>query len=612
MKKLFLCMLFVLFSVPLFCQSNVRNIYVGEEISLTFTAGRYYGDDYTFSLSSDAVELLSKKNFGANLSFTVRGKHAGTCVVSFSYTVYIDIYERTYTHEWIIHVTNGNLYITATPEDGIINPGTKVYLNTIYKGYQDHTGKPISGCDIYYTLDGSTPTKYSTQYNSSGISIEKNCRLRAIAFKYGYGDSPVFMKDFIIPVGDGTINNPYNITTIKQIASALNNNETSSNVYYFKGKVSYLTSYSNSCFDLSDDGENNDDFFINNANYLENTYYSSKYPSLKLGDCVVICGRLEKESQYTMRANDCYIYALNGYHTIDGKSTCSSIAHTGINGTTYRLQGNVKSISNSVYGNWYIEDSSGEIYIYGTKDKNGNSGKNNSIDDWGISVGDEISIEGPLVEYNNQRFLKDVTVLEVRQDRTIKPSSTGYATFYDAYKFFSLPNGCKAFVVTDVSEGKLVYKSLPNGVIPKGTAVMLHTSDAYSESIILNITTETDTYTGPNLLQGSSTKTTTFGDGYHYKLCYGSSGSLNEYLFSWYWGAQNGAPFEIERNKAWLVLPYNNHARQFNLPSDELSSEDASSAFSSHTTHIYDLQGRPIQNIPQKGVYIKDGKRFIK
>lgn len=39
MKKLFLCMLFVLFSVPLFCQSNVRNIYVGEEISLTFTAG---------------------------------------------------------------------------------------------------------------------------------------------------------------------------------------------------------------------------------------------------------------------------------------------------------------------------------------------------------------------------------------------------------------------------------------------------------------------------------------------------------------------------------------------------------------------------------------------
>ena len=45
---------------------------------------------------------------------------------------------------------------------------------------------------IYYTLDGSEPTRKSEKYTASGkVEITKSCTLKAIATKAGMADSEV-------------------------------------------------------------------------------------------------------------------------------------------------------------------------------------------------------------------------------------------------------------------------------------------------------------------------------------------------------------------------------------------------------------------------------------
>lgn len=52
------------------------------------------------------------------------------------------------------------------------------------------------------------------------------------------------------------------------------------------------------------------------------------------------------------------------------EATCAEII-AGEDGVTYRVRGEVTSIDNTLYGNWYLKDETGEIYIYGTLDANG-------------------------------------------------------------------------------------------------------------------------------------------------------------------------------------------------------------------------------------------------
>ena len=47
--------------------------------------------------------------------------------------------------------------------------------------------------DIYYTLDGTNPSKSATKYTPSGITIANNCVLKAIAYKSGYEDSNILI-----------------------------------------------------------------------------------------------------------------------------------------------------------------------------------------------------------------------------------------------------------------------------------------------------------------------------------------------------------------------------------------------------------------------------------
>jgi len=92
-------------------------------------------------------------------------------------------------------------------------------------------------------------------------------------------------------------------------------------------------------------------------------------------------------------------------------ATCAEV-NAGPESKTYRVTGTVKSIVNTTYGNWYIEDETGEVYIYGTLDAKGNE---KNFSSWGMEVGDIVTIEGPKSIYNGTVELVNVTVINIQK-----------------------------------------------------------------------------------------------------------------------------------------------------------------------------------------------------
>ena len=92
-------------------------------------------------------------------------------------------------------------------------------------------------------------------------------------------------------------------------------------------------------------------------------------------------------------------------------ATCAEII-AGPDSKTYRVTGVVSSIANTTYGNWYLKDATGEVYIYGTLDAKGAEKNFLSL---GIEVGDEVTVEGPKTTYNGTVELVNVTVIKINK-----------------------------------------------------------------------------------------------------------------------------------------------------------------------------------------------------
>ena len=90
-------------------------------------------------------------------------------------------------------------------------------------------------------------------------------------------------------------------------------------------------------------------------------------------------------------------------------ATCAEVL-AGPDSKTYRVTGNVTSIVNTTYGNWYLNDGTGEVYIYGTLDAKGGTKNFLSL---GLEVGDQVTVEGPKTTYNGTVELVDVTVVKI-------------------------------------------------------------------------------------------------------------------------------------------------------------------------------------------------------
>ena len=119
-----------------------------------------------------------------------------------------------------------------------------------------------------------------------------------------------------------------------------------------------------------------------------------------------------REAELSIKAggNTQYLRVRQG--SLEASSaTCAEVI-AGPDGKTYRVKGTVTAIANATYGNWYLNDGTGEVYVYGTLDKDG---KTKNFASLGIEVGDVVEVEGPKLTYGTTIELVDVTVLSIEK-----------------------------------------------------------------------------------------------------------------------------------------------------------------------------------------------------
>ena len=92
-------------------------------------------------------------------------------------------------------------------------------------------------------------------------------------------------------------------------------------------------------------------------------------------------------------------------------ATCKEVID-GPDGKTFRVKGVCTSIANTLYGNWYLNDGTGEVYIYGTLDS---EGQDKNFASWNLEVGDVIEVEGPKTTYGTTIELVNVTVIKIEK-----------------------------------------------------------------------------------------------------------------------------------------------------------------------------------------------------
>ena len=198
---------------------------------------------------------------------------------------------------------------------------------------------------------------------------------------------------------------------------------------------------------------------------------------------------------------------------------------------------------------------------------------------------------------------------------TVTLSNAGYATFFDSKHSYELPEGVKAYIVTAATPEALTYEEL-NSAVTAGVAVMLKSADKKGGDITLKSVNYESAYNIPvNLLKGSdeATTTTTDEDSWFYKLSFGAKGSNYANIFGWFWGAADGAAFEIEAHRAWLAIPKGGqNAPTFNyLLSGEATGINDVQRSTFNVQQYYNLNGQRVAN-PSKGVFIVNGKIVIK
>ena len=196
------------------------------------------------------------------------------------------------------------------------------------------------------------------------------------------------------------------------------------------------------------------------------------------GEVKIQCG------EKTQRIN-----VIQGLATV-APATCADVI-AGPDSKTYLVTGVCTAITNTTYGNWYLEDETGSIYIYGTLDAKG--GTKNFLS-WGLEVGDEITVQGPKTTYGTTVELVDVTVITINKslikvdsvENEVLPIEGGefiaYLTCKGQGVSVEIPEDAESWLsISSIqSEGTsavVKFKAIANAGGDRGTTITFHTTD---------------------------------------------------------------------------------------------------------------------------------------
>ena len=134
-------------------------------------------------------------------------------------------------------------------------------------------------------------------------------------------------------------------------------------------------------------------------------------------------------------------------------------------------------IVQTVYGNWYLQDETGELYIYGTLDASGNTQNFTSL---GLEVGDIVTVEGPKTTYNGTVELVDVTVISIEKS-LIKVETAGPIELEKEGGEFEVELTCKGNGVSVVIPESAKSWISVTGISNAGTSAVVSFSAAANE-----------------------------------------------------------------------------------------------------------------------------------
>ena len=222
---------------------------------------------------------------------------------------------------------------------GTQTPLTVIKGSTIYVIPLRSSLRSVEGCMITYTLNGRYPDAqysdeiYHTFCSNVGapIKIDESCTLNMIA-EEGYSPSGlVEMSETVygwtkpavcynvVAVDGGTAEKPFTASEANAIFGSLMNDSITSTDWYVKGKVvsikeQFGTQYGNATFYISEDGTENNQFYIYRAYYLGNTRYAGQETVLNVGDDVVVCGKITNYRGYKLETLPlkAYVVSING------------------------------------------------------------------------------------------------------------------------------------------------------------------------------------------------------------------------------------------------------------------------------------------------------------
>ena len=91
-------------------------------------------------------------------------------------------------------------------------------------------------------------------------------------------------------------------------------------------------------------------------------------------------------------------------------STCAEV-NAAEDGPTFKIKGTITAIENTTYGNMYVTDETGSVYIYGTLYE----GAEKQFSKYGVEVGDIVVVEGPRGSYKGSPQLVNATILAIEK-----------------------------------------------------------------------------------------------------------------------------------------------------------------------------------------------------
>ena len=166
----------------------------------------------------------------------------------------------------------------------------------------------------------------------------------------------------------------------------------------------------------------------------------------------------EAEMKIIAGAKNQFLKVRQGEMTAS-EATCKAV-NEAPDGKNFTVTGTITKIENTTYGNWYMNDGTADLYIYGTLDA---EGKTKNFASLGLEVGDKVTIEGPKSTHKEKAQMVDVTVKKIEKAllKIVSPSTViskegGILEIKIASKgkgtFFSIADECQDWISYNKAE----------------------------------------------------------------------------------------------------------------------------------------------------------------